>query len=329
MSVANSTPGSEFERRPELFGSRVRILAGVPRAPGARDPKLAALEAEALLRRQHRVLTRFEPTSELSRLNAAPESTIRASRTLLAFLEAARWAAERTAGLVDATVIDAMAAGGYVTSVDEPKVSLAAALASAPPRRPAIARDPSPWETVDIDPVAGTVTRPPGLGFDSGGITKGHAADLCAGRLAGLSSFAVDCGGDLRLGGVDALPRTISVDDPFTRVADSRFELDRGAAATSGIGGRLWFDGERFRHHLIDPGRGAEAWTGLVQVTAVAPTALEAETLAKAALLSGPLGAGAWLERWGGVVFDDEGDRVAYGPLAQRLRPALTPAEAT
>ena len=55
--------------------------------------------------------------------------------------------------------------------------------------------------------------------------------------------------------------------------------------ATSGINVRVWrrADG-RYAHHLIDPRTGEPAWTGLVGVTALAPTGVEAETLAKAAL---------------------------------------------
>ena len=44
-----------------------------------------------------------------------------------------------------------------------------------------------------------------------------------------------------------------------------------------------------------------------MQATAVAPTALEAEIRAKAALLSGPEGAAAWLPDGGVLVFDDGG----------------------
>jgi len=47
------------------------------------------------------------------------------------------------------------------------------------------------------------------------------------------------------------------------------------------------------------------AFTGIVQATAVAPTALEAEIRAKAALLSGPDGAAGWLPDGGVLVFDD------------------------
>ena len=46
-------------------------------------------------------------------------------------------------------------------------------------------------------------------------------------------------------------------------------------------------------HHLLDPATGRPAFTGVVQATALAPTALEAEIRAKAAVLGGPDGARA------------------------------------
>ena len=67
-----------------------------------------------------------------------------------------------------------------------------------------------------------------------------------------------------------------------------------------------WLDGNgRPAHHLLDPGTGRPAFTGVVQATAVAPTALEAEVRAKAAVLSGPDGASAWLPHGGVIVLDD------------------------
>lgn len=72
----------------------------------------------------------------------------------------------------------------------------------------------------------------------------------------------------------------------------SASEPERTAVATSGTGSRLWSTADGGNaHHLLDPATGESAWTGLVSATALAPTAVEAETLAKAALLSGPGGA--------------------------------------
>jgi FAD:protein FMN transferase len=93
--------------------------------------------------------------------------------------------------------------------------------------------------------------------------------------------------------------------------------VDDGAAATSGLDRRVWRrpDGTH-AHHLLDPSTGEPAWTGLIAATALAPTALEAEALAKAALLSGPEGARRVLAARGGVLVHDsaESERVRLRP---------------
>ena len=71
-------------------------------------------------------------------------------------------------------------------------------------------------------------------------------------------------------------------------------------------GRRSWLDARgRPAHHLLDPATGRPAFTGVVQATALAPTALEAEIRAKAAVLSGPDDAAGWLPHGGAVVLED------------------------
>jgi thiamine biosynthesis lipoprotein len=98
-----------------------------------------------------------------------------------------------------------------------------------------------------------------------------------------------------------------------------------GGVATSGISSRLWRRGDGgHAHHLIDPSTGEPAWTGLVAVTAVAATALDAEVLAKTAMLSGPGRARTLVARRGGVLQHDDGRvEIVAGPPAVRLRPVL------
>jgi thiamine biosynthesis lipoprotein len=72
-------------------------------------------------------------------------------------------------------------------------------------------------------------------------------------------------------------------------------------------------------HHLLDPATGRPAFTGVVQVTALAPSALAAEIKAKAALLSGPDRAHVWLAQGGVVVFDDGTHEVIAPPPAVEL----------
>jgi len=130
------------------------------------------------------------------------------------------------------------------------------------------------------------------------------------------SSDLVDCCGDLRLGGT---ARTVQVTSPFDGDVMHELSLAGGGVATSGIGKRSWLDANgRPAHHLLDPSCGRPAYTGLVQVTALAPTALEAEVRAKAALLSGPDHAQGWLAH-GGVVVRDDGSHTVLEAHAPRI----------
>jgi hypothetical protein len=89
--------------------------------------------------------------------------------------------------------------------------------------------------------------------------------------------------------------------------------LHRFTALAWILGRRSWLDrGGRPAHHLLDPATGRPAFTGLVQVTALAPSALMAEVYAKAAILSGPHGAPAWLPH-GGVIMRDDGSHEVLG----------------
>jgi thiamine biosynthesis lipoprotein len=139
-----------------------------------------------------------------------------------------------------------------------------------------------------------------------GGIAKGLFADIIGQSLAHTPAYGVDCGGDLRVGTSCGDPRRILVASPFDTHVLHEYEIREGGVATSGIGRRSWLDEHgRAAHHLLDPSTGRPAFTGLVQATALAPSALEAEVRAKAALLSGPEGAASWLIHGGVVVYDD------------------------
>lgn len=299
---------AELQRRFDLFGSRVALLLGAPPASD-KDVRLAALEAEATLRRLHQQLSRFEADSELCQLNRDPRETVEISPAIAALVEAAVRAGELTDGLVDATQLRAIERSGYATTrVGIRPADLEQALAAAPARRRARPAENPAWRQLRVDRGTMTVTRAPGIQLDSGGIGKGLAADLLAARLEGYSSYAVDCGGDLRIGGSSGQPRRVGVDHPLRPGEPAaEFELARGAIATSGLNKRIWRTDGRYAHHLLDPSSGNPAWTGVVQATAMAPTGVEAEARAKAALLSGPRGAHEWLHDFGGIIVLDDG----------------------
>jgi thiamine biosynthesis lipoprotein len=298
-------PGSEAIESFPCFGGQCEVL--VIGRSGTLSARAAALRSKRRLLDWHHQFSRFEPDSELSRLNADPRETVPVSPEMTRLVRGALMAAAVTSGLVDPTLVAEIEQAGYRGHFDAVAVPLERALALAPERSPAAPSPAGRWREITVDRDAGTVTRRPGVRIDSGGIAKGMFGDLLAGELAGHESFAVDAAGDVRFGGSGSWQRPIRVASPFDDSVLHVFELTEGAAATSGIARRSWLDPSgRPAHHLLDPHTGAPAFTGIVQVTALAPSGLEAEVLSKAALLSGPDVARGWLPHGGVVVYDDK-----------------------
>lgn len=291
MTTATAT---EHEVRFACFGTTVTAWATHPDEHVAAD----ALERvrDALLD-VHDRLTRFTTDSELSRLNADPRERVPAGPLLRRFADAVRLAGRLSGGLVDGTLLDAVEAAGYT---EDHRYGATRATRPAPTGSPR-----GGWTHVRTD--ERHVLRPVGVRLDSGGLGKGLAADIAAEILAELPAWAVDCAGDLRVGGSAGVPRLVRVTDPFDveRVIHSE-HVTRGAVATSGITRRTWTTADgRTAHHLIDPRTGVPAHTGIVQTTALAPTGLEAEIRAKTALLAGPVRARRALVHGGYFVTDD------------------------
>jgi thiamine biosynthesis lipoprotein len=299
---------SEIRERFDCFGGECIVIV----ADGdERDAKAAVDRCKRGLLAWHAQFSRFESASELSALNRDPRTVVPVTPLMRRVVDAAVRAARDSGGLVDPTLIDELEAAGYDRSLGGGgAVPLPNALAAAPPRAPAAPGPGARHLEIEVDRRAGTVSRPPGVRLDPGGIAKGVFADELATQLGGHGAFVVDCCGDLRLGGADGVVREVHVESPFDGGVLHTYSVSSGAFATSGIGRRAWLDRHgRPAHHLLDPATGRPAYTGVVQATALAPTACEAEMRSKAAVLSGPDGAPAWLPH-GGVFVRDDGRSV-------------------
>jgi FAD:protein FMN transferase len=310
MSATIELPVEQRETFP-CFGSTCTVIVADAHAAAAAR---AAATARRRLLEWHRQFSRFESGSELARVNDDPDETVPVSPMMRRVIEAGVRAAQATGGLVDPTLAGEIERAGYRVHFDGEGLPLAEALTVAPARRAGGPSASARWRLVRTDRRAGTVTRPPGVRIDPGGIAKGVFADELAALLSSYEAFVVDCCGDLRLGGRLGLARDVHVASPFDGAVLHTFTLRTGGVATSGIGKRSWIgpDGG-VAHHLLDPATGRPAFTGLVQATALAPTAIEAEALSKAALLSGPALAGQVLVYGGLIVFED-GNFVALDP---------------
>lgn len=259
-------------------------------------------------------LSRFRDDSELCRLNArSGRGAVTVSPLLCRVLAQALAAAHQTDGIFDPTLLPQLRQAGYDRSFE--------LLANARDDSPYL---PAPsgrygWRQVCLDPVNRTVELPAGVAIDLGGIAKGWTVDRASELLAEWGPSLVDAGGDMRASGLpggESWP--VALEDPFHPEMDLlTLALNDCAIATSSIGKRHWQrKGQRF-HHLIDPRTGTSAQSDLHTVTALAPSAMEAEVAAKTALLLGSAEGTAWLQEQKNpaILIQRDGQRTTIGQL--------------
>jgi FAD:protein FMN transferase len=245
------------------MGTEIELLLEADR-PGR---AFAAVEAE--FERLEQACSRFRPDSELSQLNRA--GRLDAGPDLVRVVRAALEARERTGGLFDPTVSNALVEAGYDRSFDLLAQDGAAAGTSPRPCGGAVAvRE-------------GRIELGPGVALDLGGIAKGDAVDRAADLLGGSGPCLVNAGGDLAVRGVPAAGSwPVAVEVPAGELVVG---VSSGALATSGRDRRRWRRGGEERHHLIDPRTGASAAGDVLRATVAGPTAVAAEADAKALFL--------------------------------------------
>jgi thiamine biosynthesis lipoprotein len=230
-----------------------------------------------------RELSRFDPASDLSRLNAAGGRWTPIGRRLLEALGLALRAREETDGRFDPSVLPALAAAGYDRSFE-----------LLEEREARWAEDWRAGTAIQVDRRNGRARLEPGSAVDLGGIGKGYAAgralDAMLAASATMAGGLVDLGGDIAVRGEspEGGPWLVAVADP--RRAGERLAIlavDSGGIATSGRDARR-FGPARSLHHLIDPETGESALAGPLTVTVVAPDPVAAEVHATTLAIAGP-----------------------------------------
>ncbi len=150
------------------------------------------------------------------------------------------------------------------------------------------------------------VRVPPRVELDLGSTGKALAADLAAaaalataGDIPGpATGVLVSLGGDIATAGTapDGGWRILVAEDSETPVDGDgeTIGIDAGAIATSSTTVRRWRRGTVELHHLVDPWTGGPVETPWRTVTVAAPTCVDANTAATAAIVLGTDGL-AWL----------------------------------
>jgi len=276
------------EPAPSQLVERCAFVMGAP-CEGAvlapsRGAGLKALEAAfGAIAGLDRLLSDYDPQSELSQLNRWPSGEPRTCSTeLLSLLARAGALQLETAGAFDPGI-------GALVQVWDLR---GAGRVPAPPAL-ARARSASGFSLLALDLGVRTATRlHPELQLDPGAFGKGAALDRAAAalRAQGAQSALIDFGGQVvALGsGPSGQEWRVAIADPGDRSRPiARLGLRDVSVATSGQSERGARAGDRILGHIVDPRSGAPV-PAYGSVTVLAVSAFEADALATALYVMGP-----------------------------------------
>ncbi|MDP3406383.1 MAG: FAD:protein FMN transferase [Brevundimonas sp.] len=261
----------------------VRLVA----PPGATEAGLtAAIQSE--LDMVIALFSPWDPTSEISRFNAAPAGPVVLSAPFWTVLEAALDVADDTDGAADPTLGALVDLWGFGPPGLRPEH---AALPS--PEEVTAALAVSGWHRLRLDTAAGAALQPGGLRLDLSSIAKGHAVDRVSDALTrlGATSHLIEIGGELRGAGVkpDGQPWWVGLEPPpgapTPRTVAALADI---AVATSGDWRRAFAHDGYLYPHTIDGRTGHPITNGVASVTVFHASAMMADAWATALTVLGP-----------------------------------------
>lgn len=250
-------------------------------------------ELRAILERINRLMSTYDPDSEVSRFNRHEGlDWFDMSAETISVVSVARRVSDVTGGAFDITVgplVDLWGFGGKSESDGS-----------------AIQQEPS---TDEIRTVRGRLgfrhleirEDPPalrrarvGIGIDLSGIAKGHAVDQIADHVesAGVDSYMVEVGGEIRTRGLkpDGRAWRLGIEAPLRgeRSVHREIELRNDAMATSGDYRNYFESKGNVYSHLLDPRTGRPVKHRLASVSVIADKCINADALATALMVLGP-----------------------------------------
>jgi len=230
--------------------------------------------------------SRFLPASELSELNRSAGEWLTISEDMMEMLQLSMKYYIETKGIFDPSILTDLKHMGYDRSMDEIRANGAVSMphASKQTSRPA-------FNEIEFDLAGGRVRLPRDMEIDLGGIAKGWIVEKAAHVLHKYTdACGVSAGGDMLFIGYpsDGMDWDVYLEDPRdSNRMICQLHVGPGAVATSSVMKRTWSQGEKVRHHLIDPRTGESADTDWLSVTVISPDVIAAEVYAKAILIGG------------------------------------------
>ena len=265
------------------------------------------IDAEQEIRRLENLLSITLENSEISKLNAAAgKEAVEVSEDTWTLLEAGKNLGAGTDGAFDIAISPVVKAWGFTEA--EHHVPTQAELDTLLPLT-----NPD-----DVVLEKGTVyLQKEGMAVDLGGITKGYASDKVASMLKGkgVESAIISLGGNVY--GVGTKPNGDQWEVALANPLDANdycglISIENKAVVTSGGYQRFFEENGKKYHHIIDPATGYPAENGLLSVTIISESGMEADVLSTALFVMGLENALEYWQKNGGfeAIFITEADEV-------------------
>ena len=235
----------------------------------------------------NRLMSTYDPDSEISRFNAADHSDpFPVSPATLEVLEYAQRVSVESDGAFDVTVAPLVAAWGFGAgaSITPPEATELAAL-----------REQVGYDKIILDLASKSVRKTaPAVRIDLSAIAKGYGVDQVAELLdaRGFENYLVEIGGEVRTRGTNqnGLPWQVAIERPVDggRAIQRIVPLSGQSMATSGDY-RVFYerDGRRFSH-TVDPRTGRPIEHDLASVSVIHTQCAFADAYATALNVLGP-----------------------------------------
>jgi thiamine biosynthesis lipoprotein len=261
-------------------------------------------EAWALAHELERLWTRFDPDSDVQRLNWAEGTPTDVDPVTIRLIDELKKAATLSGGDFDPTLLPALLDVGYAASLAD---------ATRVTTLPASAR--APGNLAGIVSSGTTVTMPRGTTIDAGGMGKGLAGDLVCARVLALGAYGVmaEFLGDIVVAGAapDGVAWRLGIENPFDTSQElGQVRIARGAVVTSSQRKRRF--GTDSSHHLLNPADGTSAESDVQTATIIAGNGAHAEALSKSAFVREPQEFLDWLpgQNAAGLLVLEDGSQI-------------------
>lgn len=236
------------------------------------------------IKRLENKLSRYKANSEIGKLNkSAGKGAVKISTETYVVLSSAIQYSKITEGLFNIMVCPLVELWDYKHAMDIPEELRIRQVMSL-----------VDYHDLELDMSNKTAKfRKPDQSIDLGAIGKGFASDCCIDLLKkkGIASAFINIGGNVSVLGnkPDGSPWRVGIRHPRNSGSlIGAIEVFDKAVVTSGDYERYFVDsmGKR-RHHILNPINGYPADSGLISVTVVAKSAMEADALSTAIFVAG------------------------------------------